>query len=103
MCRRTASTRGRASSFDQVASGIAEAVQKLLGDPARAVEILGRVVNDGVMQRLEKARGSARSCSTRRRSRIRVPAGAIRTPLIVKLGAADLDKYLAEWFGRSRS
>jgi hypothetical protein len=43
-------------SFDEVAAGIAEAVQKLLGDPARAVEILGAVVNDGVMARLEKAR-----------------------------------------------
>jgi hypothetical protein len=27
------------------------------------------------------------------------PQARIRTPLIVKLGAADLDKYLAEWFG----
>ena len=30
-------------TFDQVAAGIAEGVQKLLGDPARAVEILGAV------------------------------------------------------------
>ena len=43
-------------TFDQVAAGIAEGVQKLLSDPARAVEILGAVVNDGVMQRLENAR-----------------------------------------------
>ncbi len=35
-------------SFDQVAQALAEAVQKLVGDPARAVEILGAVVNDGV-------------------------------------------------------
>jgi acyl-CoA reductase-like NAD-dependent aldehyde dehydrogenase len=27
------------------------------------------------------------------------PQAKIRTPLIVKLGAADLDKYLSEWFG----
>ena len=44
------------SRFDQVAAAIAEGVQKLLADPARAVEILGAVVNDGVMKRLEAAR-----------------------------------------------
>ena len=59
-------------TFDQVASGIAEGVQKLLGDPARAVEILGAVVNDGVMQRLDKARSlGEHRARLRRRSRIR--------------------------------
>ena len=43
-------------SFDQVAASIAEGVQKLLGDPARAVEVLGAVQNDGVIRRLEAAR-----------------------------------------------
>ena len=38
-------------SFDQVAAGLAEAVGKLVGDPARAVEILGAVQNDGVVRR----------------------------------------------------
>ena len=43
---------------------------------------------------------SARSCSTRRRSRIpRFPNATIRTPLIVKLGTADRATYLNEWFG----
>ena len=43
---------------------------------------------------------SARSCSTRRRSRIRSFREArIRTPLIVKLDAADARQYLNEWFG----
>ena len=87
-------------SFDQVASGIAEAVQKLLGDPARAVEILGAVVNDGVMERLEKARRLGNVLlDTQTLTHPAFPQARIRTPLIVKLGAADLDKYLAEWFG----
>ena len=43
---------------------------------------------------------SARSCSTRRRSRIRAfPDATIRTPLIVKLSSADRATYLNEWFG----
>jgi phenylacetic acid degradation protein paaN len=87
-------------SFDQVASGIAEAVQKLLADPARAVEILGAVVNDGVMQRLENARRLGDVLlDTQTLTHPAFPQARIRTPLIVKLGAADLDKYLAEWFG----
>ena len=43
-------------AFDQVAQALGEAVQKLLADPARAVEILGAVVNEGVVRRLEAAR-----------------------------------------------
>jgi hypothetical protein len=58
-------------TFDQVASGLAEAVDKLLADPARAVEVLGAVVSDGVLRRLEAARSSATSRSTRARSSMR--------------------------------
>ncbi len=87
-------------SFDQVAAGIAEAVQKLLGDPARAVEILGAVVNDGVMERLEKARALGNIVlDTQSIAHPLYPQARIRTPLIVKLDAADSDRYLAEWFG----
>ena len=43
-------------SFDHVAQGLGAAVQKLVGDPARAVEILGAVVNDGVAERIHAAR-----------------------------------------------
>jgi len=87
-------------SFDQVAAGIAEAVQKLLGDPARAVEILGAVVNDGVLQRLERARGLGPIVlDTQPIAHPLYPQARIRTPLIVRLDAADGEHYLAEWFG----
>jgi len=87
-------------TFDQVAAGIAEAVQKLLGDPARAVEILGAVVNDGVMARLEQARALGNIVlDTQAIAHPLYPQARIRTPLIVRLGAADGDRYLAEWFG----
>ena len=87
-------------SFDAVAAAIAEGVQKLLGDPARAVEILGAVVNDGVLQRLEAARklGSI-VLDTRSIAHPLFPQARIRTPLIVRLGVADRAQYLAEWFG----
>jgi phenylacetic acid degradation protein paaN len=87
-------------TFDQVAAGIAEGVQKLLGDPARAVEILGAVVNDGVLQRLEAARtvGSL-ALDTQPIAHPAYPQARIRAPLIAKLTAADRDVYLKEWFG----
>lgn len=87
-------------SFDQVTAGIAESVQKLLGDPARAVEILGAVVNDGVLERLEAARGLGTiALDTQAVAHPLYPNARIRTPLIVKLSASDRDQYLAEWFG----
>ncbi len=87
-------------TFDQVAAGLAEGVQKLLADPARAVEFLGAVVNDGVMKRLEAARALGPVVlDTQALSHPQYPQARIRTPLIVRLTAADRDKYLEEWFG----
>ena len=87
-------------SFDQVAAGLAEGVQKLLADPARAVEFLGAVVNDGVLKRLEAARSlGSIVLDTQPLAHPQFADATIRTPLIVKLSAADSGKYLEEWFG----
>jgi len=87
-------------TFDQVAAGIAEAVQKLLGDPARAVEILGAVVNEGVLERLQAARAlDPIVLDTREIAHPLYPQARVRTPLIVRLAAAERDRYFAEWFG----
>ena len=87
-------------SFDQVAAGLAEGVQKLLADPARAVEFLGAVVNDGVLKRLEAARSLGTIVlDTQTLTHPQFAGATIRTPLIVKLSAADSGKYLEEWFG----
>ena len=40
----------------EVGAGIGAALDRLLGDDARAVELLGGIVNDGVVERLEAAR-----------------------------------------------
>jgi phenylacetic acid degradation protein paaN len=87
-------------SFDQVAAGLADGVQKLLADPARAVEFLGAVVNDGVLKRLEAARSlGSIVLDTQVLTHPQFAGATIRTPLIVKLAAADSDKYLEEWVG----
>ena len=87
-------------TFDQVAAGLADGIAKLLGDPARAVEILGAVQNEGVLRRLEAARSlGAIVLDTRAIEHPAFPKATIRTPLLVKLNATDRAKYLNEWFG----
>jgi len=87
-------------SFDEVGAGIAGAVSKLTQDPGRAVELTGAIVNAGVLQRLDRARGIGELVLDSQA--VAHPAFAdavVRTPLVVKLGAADEATYGSEWFG----
>ena len=87
-------------TFDQVVAAIAEGVQKLLGDPARAVEVLGALQNDGVARRLEAARSLGTVVlDTQAIAHPAFPNATVRTPLIVKLKGTDRAAYLNEWFG----
>jgi phenylacetic acid degradation protein paaN len=87
-------------SFDEVAAALAQGVDKLLADPARAVEVLGAVANDGVLRRLEAARSLGQiALDTRTIEHPQFPKATIRTPLIVKLKKSDRATYLNEWFG----
>jgi acyl-CoA reductase-like NAD-dependent aldehyde dehydrogenase len=83
-----------------VAAGIGAAFDKLLGDDARAVELLGGVVNDGVLMRLESAGSRGEVYVTSRT--VTHPAYAdatVRTPTVIGLTSADSDVYEAECFG----
>ena len=87
-------------SFDDVAAALAQGVDSLLADDARAVEVLGAVVNDGVLRRLEAARSLGDiALDTRTITHAQFPDATIRTPLIVKLARADRATFLNEWFG----
>ncbi len=88
-------------SFDDVAAGIADAVSTLTSDPARAVELTGAIVNDGVLERLERARGVGRVVlDSRSLEHPAHPKAQVRTPLVVALAAAtDAETYATEWFG----
>ena len=84
----------------EVAAGIGAAFEKLLGDDARAVELLGGVVNDGVLSRLESA-GSKGDVYVASRT-VTHPSYAeatVRTPTIIGLTAADSDVFENECFG----
>jgi phenylacetic acid degradation protein paaN len=87
-------------SVAEVAEGIGAALGKLLGDDARAVELLGGVVNAGVLERLESAssRGEV-LVPSRAVTHPSYPDATVRTPMLVGLTAADADVYEAECFG----
>ena len=86
--------------FDEVVKALADAVDRLLEDPARAVEVLGAVQSDAVLRRLEAARSLGTiALDTRAIAHAQYPEAIIRTPLIVKLSKADRATYLNEWFG----
>jgi phenylacetic acid degradation protein paaN len=84
----------------EVAAGIGAAFDKLLGDDARAVELLGGVVNDGVLSRLEKAGSQGEVyVASRTVAHPAYPDATVRTPTLVGLTAADADVYEVECFG----
>ncbi len=86
--------------FDEVVKALADAVDRLLEDPARAVEVLGAVQSDAILRRLEAARSLGTiALDTRAIAHAQYPEATIRTPLIVKLSKADRATYLNEWFG----
>ena len=87
-------------SVAEVAQGIGAALEALLGDDARAVELLGGVVNDGVLSRLSSAGSKGRVYVESRAVRHPAYDGAVvRTPTLIGLSAADADVYESECFG----
>jgi phenylacetic acid degradation protein paaN len=87
-------------SVEEFGADLAGAVDKLLGDPARAAGTLGAIVNDGVLARLTEA-GAAASVihPSAEVTDENWPDATIRTPVIVRLDAADEKAYTREWFG----
>jgi len=87
-------------SPDEFAADLAGALDKLLGDPKRAAGTLGAIVNDGVLARLTEA-GTAASVvhPSAEVTDEQYPGATIRTPVVVRLDAADDKVYTREWFG----
>lgn len=92
-------------SFEDVGAGLAAAIDKLLADDARAVELLGAIVNDDVRGRVER---SGELGETVLESRAVVhpihPDAVVRTPAIVAVdastvGYAEDAVYARECFG----
>lgn len=87
-------------SFDEVGAGIAAAMGKLLGDDARAVEILGGIVNQAVVSRLDLADEYGEVVlESRAIQHPSFPDAVVRTPLLVAIDAKDEEVYGRECFG----
>lgn len=88
-------------SFDDVSQALAGAVQKLAADPARAVELLGAIQNEGVVQRIDEAAGLGRVLvASQTLDHPSFPGARVRTPLVLLLDAStDRAQFTREWFG----
>ena len=87
-------------SFDDVANGLARAIEKLTSDPAKAVEITGAIQNDGTLQRISQAKelGLPVLCDSRSLPHPQFEQARVQTPLLLK-AEADNPAILREWFG----
>jgi len=87
-------------SYDDVAAGIGAALDRLLGDDKRAVEILGAVVDDRVLARLEEAPARGRVLvGSRTVDHPAWPHARVRTPLLLGLSTSDGEVFGEECFG----
>jgi phenylacetic acid degradation protein paaN len=91
---------GERRSVDELAADLAGAVDGLLGDETRATALLGAVVNEGVLERLESAPSYGKVVlASRAVTHPEFPDATVRTPTVVQVDEADRDTYLQECFG----
>jgi phenylacetic acid degradation protein paaN len=87
-------------SVDEFGADLAAALDKLLGDPKRAVGTLGAIVNDGVLARLTEATGAPNVIRPSAAvADEQFPQATVRTPAVLRLDASDDKTYTHEWFG----
>lgn len=92
-------------SFDEVAEKIADAVQRLTADDAKAVELLGATVNPAVRDRAGSLAAFASSggghvvLDSRVVEHPAYPDAVVRAPGLVTVDASATDTYTQECFG----
>jgi len=88
------------ASFDEVASGLAGAIGGLLADDQRAGDILGAIKGADIAGRIADASATGEVLlESRQVTHPTFAAADVRTPVIVKVDAADRDAYMREMFG----
>ena len=87
-------------SVDEFGADLGAAVEKLLGPDAQAVELLGAIVNDGVLARVDGA-GSLGMVviPSRTLTHPAYPQARVRTPALVRVPADRVETWGAECFG----
>lgn len=81
-------------SFEQVAQGLSDAIDRLLADPDRASGICGAIANPATLERVQTARKLGRII----RDSAALPAARSATPLILAMQEDDAATE-DEWFG----
>lgn len=91
---------GERVGFDEVAGGLAAAIEGLLGDDKRAADILGSIKSSDTLSRIEEAARSGRVLAPSRKvAHPTLPDAVVRTPVVVTVDAADTEVYMREMFG----
>jgi phenylacetic acid degradation protein paaN len=87
-------------SVDELAADLGAALDRLLGEDAKAVELLGAIVNDDVLRRLEAAPSHGDvAVPSRTVKHPTFPDATVCTPTVVAVDAADEAAYGQECFG----
>ncbi len=87
-------------SFDDVATDLATTIEKFLADTGRAAGVLGAIVNDDVLQRLESAGSLGRVVLPTKAVTHPEHSGAtVRTPTLIALDGPDDPVASEEHFG----
>ncbi|MHC5026928.1 MAG: aldehyde dehydrogenase family protein, partial [Planctomycetota bacterium] len=96
---------GTNMSFDDVAGAFVKAIDWWMGDPGRAVEVLGAIQNPATVERIAAAKEEAIAAGGRvlRESapvpHEHFPEARIHTPLVIGLDASNADQFAREMFG----
>jgi phenylacetic acid degradation protein paaN len=94
---------GKRVALAEVEQAIAGAVDELLADPPKAVEVVGAIVNDDVLRRTDEAATIGRTIvASRAIDHRQFPDAVVRTPALIGLDAADPKAdaiFSKEWFG----
>lgn len=87
-------------SFDEVAAALGAAVDKLGADAAKAVELTGAIQNEGIVERIEKARalGLPVVVDSKALTHPQFENARVRTPLLLRAEAGN-PVISQEWFG----
>ncbi len=87
-------------SFDEVAGGLARAIEGLLADDDRAADILGAIKDPTGLGRIDAAtEGATVLLEPRRVVHPSFPQALVRTPAVVGVDAAATETFMQELFG----
>ncbi len=87
-------------TFEQVARGISEALEKVVSEPARAVELLGAIQNEEIAGRIEEARSLGTVLvDSKALIHPQFADARVRTPLLLAADGGVRSAFMREWFG----